>query len=58
MLLQVEIGLAFSAAHFADVRIGRRDQALALEQIDFLAVSALLYYPLGQVDEGVAVSVG
>lgn len=58
MLLQIDLGLAFSAADGAYVGLRRGNQPLALEGFVAALLAAVLDDPLGEVDEGVAVGVG
>lgn len=58
MLLEIQVGSALPATDAAGVGFGRGDEALALEDVQAMALTALLEDPLGEVDEGVAVGVG
>lgn len=58
MLLEVQIGLALAAADPTNVRVGGGDHALALEDVQLLALPALFEDPLGHVNEGVSVGIG
>lgn len=58
MLLKVHIGLALSTTNPTNVGLGGREQALALEDVELLALAALFEDPLGKVDESVAIGIG
>lgn len=57
VFLEIPIGPTLAAADAADVRHGRRREALAFEDIQVAVLAALVADPAGEVDEGVAVGV-
>lgn len=58
MLLEVEVRSTLAAADAAGVGLVGLDQAFTLENVKAAALTALVEDPLGEVDKGVAVSVG